>query len=98
MTLNGSNFGAQSSLEDYDYNEKTSPPPLPPLPGQTPHVLGYDEDDYANMPPPVQMQHTVSGGAYGGYDSEDEARGHGQTAMTQVGAPATYYHGQSHGH
>lgn len=95
MALGGSNFGATSSLEDYQYDEKTSVPPLPPLPGHP--APPYDaEEDYANMPPAVQMQQAPSGGAYGGYDSEEEARHGAQMNMAQSGAPATYYHGHGH--
>jgi hypothetical protein len=117
MPLNGSNFGAASSLEDYDYSEKSVPPmpTLPPLEGfdGSHHSgvyvgTGYDvEDDYTNMPPPVQLQQTSSVHAYGGYDSEDDggntgypprqpsagAYDHGQMSMAHGNGPASYHHG-----
>lgn len=78
MALNGSAFGAASSLEDYNYNEKMSPPLPIEEPqrsaGHTPTGYGHD-DDYANMPPQVQMQAMPVLG-YNGYDSEtDDTRG-----------------------
>jgi len=103
MALNGSNFGAGSALDAYEYDEKTAPA-LPPLPGQAQPQSPYDaEEDYANMPPAVQMQPAPTVPAYSGYDSEEEGRppmphAHwqdGQMDMVQGGAPVTYYH---HGH
>lgn len=104
MALNGSSFGAGSPIDAYEYDEKNAPA-LPPLPGHgDPHSAYEAEEDYANMPPAVQMQQAPSAHAYGGYDSEEEGRppmpphAHSQESqmgMVQGGAPATYYH---HGH
>ena len=105
MALNGSNFGAASSLEEYDdYDEKVSPP-LPTLPAHA-HIVDHAnqpvspyevEEDYINMPPPVQMHHNPGVHAYGGYDSEEEGRmqGHQQMGMVPGTAAPTYY---THGH
>jgi len=106
MALNGSNFGAASCLEDYDDYDEKSISPLPALPAHA-HVAShpgqptspYDiEDDYTNMPPPVQMHQNPNFNTYGGYDSEEEGRmhGHGQQMGMMPGAPSPIFY--SHGH
>ena len=99
MALNGSNFGAASSLEDYDEYDEKSVPPLPALPVLA-HVASHPnqptspyeiEEDYSNMPPAVQMHHNPNA-AYGGYDSEEEGRlGHGQQMGMVPSAPPSYH-------
>lgn len=78
MALNGSNFGATSSLEDYQHH--TEQGYLSPthdhgmLTGRP--MSGYDNDDaydYASFPPPVQPHvQPVGIGGSGAYDSDDE--------------------------
>ena len=109
MALNGSSFGATSSLEDYEYNEKTpSMPPPHSAPSTSPPGWEY-EDDYTNMPPAVQMQNTPSNGVCGTtYDSASDENPHAgvgtvmaDSQMSMAGvAPgagrshATYHHGR----
>lgn len=83
MALNGSNFGAASSLEDYQHH--TEQGYLSPthdngaLTGRP--MSGYDNDDaydYASFPPPVQPHvQPVGIGGTGAYDSDDE---HGRSS------------------
>jgi hypothetical protein len=97
MALNGSSFGAASSLEEYDpnaemYDEKDQPPvpALPPLHGSgiglgAPPSYG-NEDDYTNLPPAVQISRIPTGS--GIYDSgSDEEHGHtsGRPEMNMAG-------------
>ena len=67
MALNGSNFGAASSLEEYDEKHQDMYPNSPP---------GYadaEHDDYTSVPPAVQLQQTPSNGGAGvTYDSETD--------------------------
>lgn len=80
MALNGSNFGAASSLDDYDEKDSmTLPSPPPPIypglgPGPIhPHAHDGGEEDYTSYPPIVQMSRIPSTGLLGnGYDSGDE--------------------------
>jgi hypothetical protein len=98
MALNGSSFGAASSLEDYErdsdlYDEKDHPsyPSLPPMIASA-HDIGlgsppsYDADeDYTNLPPAVQIKRIPTGGVApfeGGIDNE---YGHGDMSMAGNG-------------
>lgn len=86
MALNGSNFGAASSLEDYD--EKLSP--ALPSPQSPPGYEEHDHDDYTSVPPAVQMQMTPSnGGVGGGYDSGSEDV-HSPVPMLPQGGHVSY--------
>lgn len=87
MALNGSGFGASSTLDDVYYNEKTSAhghgqgqdhfaPGAGVGAGAGAHSLPYDlENDYTSYPPAIQPNHSNSGvnGAYD-QDSDDETR------------------------
>jgi len=89
MALNGSNFGAASSLEDYDEKLAQALPSLHSPPG-------YDEhDDYTSLPPAVQMQATVSNGGVGsGYDSGSDDH-HSPVPMIQNYGHVSYpYRGE----
>jgi hypothetical protein len=89
MALNGSEFGAASSLEDYD--EKLSQALA------SPHSpLGYEEqDDHTSVPPPVQMQLTPSNGGVGSrYDSGSDDL-HTTAPMVQQGGHVSFpYRGE----
>ncbi|OWT38120.1 hypothetical protein C362_03985 [Cryptococcus neoformans Bt1] len=88
MALNGSSFGASSSLEDdYALSEKYPPP--------SPHPPSHDEhDNYTSLPPPVQSQASVGlgmGGAiFGHATTPEEEDPYGGVQMTQLGQGVTY--------
>ena len=92
MALNGSGFGAASSLDEYEYYEKSEVPPMPPAhdPHSPPPVYLDHEEDYSNLPPAVQSHTGMShGGAGVMYDSELEDQAYGGARMSQVqGHPA----------
>ncbi|WWD19132.1 hypothetical protein CI109_103590 [Kwoniella shandongensis] len=67
MALNGSSFGAASSLEE-EYTAMSEK-----YPGGPPSH--DDHDNYTSFPPPVEMEHSSTGGArpmYGVHDDENE--------------------------
>ena len=84
MALNGSNFGAVSSLEDYD--EKSSF--ALPSPNSPP---GFDDlEDYTSVPPALQMQsYHLDGGVGAAYDSGSEYV-HSTHMMLQHGGHVIY--------
>jgi hypothetical protein len=88
MALNGSSFGATSSLEDYDhtqdYDEKDAPPALPPMNlglGSPPGYHSDVDEDYTNLPPAVQMNRIPTGGAFDAGSDE----GHAGREMSHAG-------------
>ncbi|KIR33321.1 hypothetical protein I352_04088 [Cryptococcus deuterogattii MMRL2647] len=89
MALNGSSFGASSSLED-DYALSEKYPPT------SPHAPSHDDhDNYTSLPPPVQPQASVGlgmGGAMFGHTTtpEKEEDPYGGVQMTQLSHGVTY--------
>ncbi|ADV23477.1 Hypothetical protein CGB_G3320C [Cryptococcus gattii WM276] len=89
MALNGSSFGASSSLED-DYALSEKYPPT------SPHAPSHDDhDNYTSLPPPVQPQASVGlgmGGAMFGHTTtpEMEEDPYGGVQMTQLSHGVTY--------
>lgn len=88
MALNGSSFGASSSLED-DYALSEKYPPA------SPHPPSHDDhDNYTSMPPPVQSQASVGlgmGGAiFGHATTPEEEDPYGGVQMTQLDHGVTY--------
>ena len=87
MALNGSGFGAASSLDDYPYDEKIMP--AMPSPAVHPAASMYDEDDYTNMPPQLQVRRDSPGQIYPDHDSDE-----GGQMMSMAGQqPVTYHQG-----
>ncbi|WVO21514.1 uncharacterized protein IAS62_002823 [Cryptococcus decagattii] len=90
MALNGSSFGASSSLEDdYALSEKYHP--------TSPHAPSHDDhDDYTSLPPPVQPQASVGlgmGGAMFGHTTTpvNEEDPYGGVQMTQLSHGVSYH-------
>ena len=83
MALNGSNFGAASSLEDFD--EKLSH--ALPSPHSPPEY--DDHEDYSSLPPPVQMQMQATA-AGGGYESGSDDVHAGVLPMAQTSGHVSY--------
>ncbi|WVN86312.1 uncharacterized protein L203_101475 [Cryptococcus depauperatus CBS 7841] len=86
MALNGSSFGASSSLEDdHVTNEKLPPSPKPPS--------HDDHDNYTSLPPPVQSQPVGLGmgdGVMYGMPTAEVEDHYGGAQMTQMGHGVTY--------
>ncbi|ORY35725.1 hypothetical protein BCR39DRAFT_555861 [Naematelia encephala] len=97
MALNGSNFGAASSLEDYDEKESSnnhhfSQQPTIPQYGSPPPGYENDQDhdedyDYTSFPPVVQAQPLSHGVGLGGYESGSEDAAHDGGLGTGAGYP-----------
>lgn len=88
MALNGSGFGASSTLDDDYYQEKTSAAGQSQHDPYNPQSHVYDLDtDYTSYPPAIQPQSTP--GVNGAYDpdSDDEInRASGPAGGAGVGA------------
>lgn len=110
MALNGSNFGAASSLEDYEphagaYDDGYAHGHGMGSGAAADQTGAYadEHEDYTSFPPPVGLQHTVSGGGYETASEEDADHyalpnphaGGQQPQMGMVsGGPVSYGHHQ----
>ena len=86
MALNGSNFGAPTSVEDYEsYSQSLAHY------DQRATDSAYEVDDYTSMPPATQAQNPPSIG-HASYDSDIEEHTSGDSQMASVHnfSPVTY--------